>query len=407
MMPDSSSRINYPEPLATRWLVWLARNLNSHGKTIFMIEELQPSWLEHRWQRLANLVLFSLLFGFVLSWIFVMAWIASKNLDPPNHALIRWWVWWLGTSLCFLLVAGLEVVTARWLRREGRDPWHVAFGKTVAKAGIWLVAWYAIWTGFTWAYLVEESQRSHWLEIGVIVAFIVAARLNRPRFIETVEALGWSWRLAAKGLLSGLAAGVVVWIGYAYAQGWGAGEMSWSQIMMNLWLYIPIGGVGGAFLMGLRYRLLDTKTVPNQGMLLSLRNALLASLSGPLMGLFCWPILILHVERLNKELAKKDPSPELEQLASMGCVETLGWSLVMGAVFGCIALLWFGGFDLLKHYTLRLVSSLTRQAPANFVRFFDHAVDDLNFLQRVGGGYMFIHRFLAEHFADGRRVPED
>ncbi|MEB3295717.1 MAG: hypothetical protein VKJ24_21415 [Synechococcales bacterium] len=34
----------------------------------------------------------------------------------------------------------------------------------------------------------------------------------------------------------------------------------------------------------------------------------------------------------------------------------------------------------------------------NYARFLDHAVDRL-FLQKVGGGYIFVHRMLLEHFA--------
>jgi hypothetical protein len=41
---------------------------------------------------------------------------------------------------------------------------------------------------------------------------------------------------------------------------------------------------------------------------------------------------------------------------------------------------------------------LTRRAPLNLVRFLDYAARDLNFLQKVGGGYNFIHRMLLEHF---------
>jgi len=33
-------------------------------------------------------------------------------------------------------------------------------------------------------------------------------------------------------------------------------------------------------------------------------------------------------------------------------------------------------------------------------RFLDYAAEELNFLQKVGGGYVFIHRYLLEHFAE-------
>ena len=35
----------------------------------------------------------------------------------------------------------------------------------------------------------------------------------------------------------------------------------------------------------------------------------------------------------------------------------------------------------------------------DYARFLDHAAD-LIFLQKVGGGYRFIHRLLLEHFAE-------
>ncbi len=37
--------------------------------------------------------------------------------------------------------------------------------------------------------------------------------------------------------------------------------------------------------------------------------------------------------------------------------------------------------------------------PWNYARFLDYAAEELNFLQKVGGGYMFVHRYLLEYFA--------
>jgi len=36
--------------------------------------------------------------------------------------------------------------------------------------------------------------------------------------------------------------------------------------------------------------------------------------------------------------------------------------------------------------------------PWNYARFLDYATEHI-FLQKVGGGYIFIHRMLMEHFA--------
>ncbi len=50
------------------------------------------------------------------------------------------------------------------------------------------------------------------------------------------------------------------------------------------------------------------------------------------------------------------------------------------------------------NHSLRIVLYLNGYAPWNYARFLDYATDRL-FLQRVGGGYRFIHRLLQEHFA--------
>ena len=39
---------SYSEAQATAWLAWLAQGMQQHGQTIFLIEQLQPSWLSTR-----------------------------------------------------------------------------------------------------------------------------------------------------------------------------------------------------------------------------------------------------------------------------------------------------------------------------------------------------------------------
>lgn len=72
-------------------------------------------------------------------------------------------------------------------------------------------------------------------------------------------------------------------------------------------------------------------------------------------------------------------------------------------------LFWFGGIDLVLHAVLRLVLFLTGTTPLRLRRFLDYAAH-LGFLQRAGGGYIFFHRLLLEHFAarpalDGAATP--
>ena len=57
-----------------------------------------------------------------------------------------------------------------------------------------------------------------------------------------------------------------------------------------------------------------------------------------------------------------------------------------------------GGSACLRHFLLRLLLYRLGYAPWNYARFLDYATERL-FLQKVGGGYIFIHRMLLEHFA--------
>lgn len=54
---------------------------------------------------------------------------------------------------------------------------------------------------------------------------------------------------------------------------------------------------------------------------------------------------------------------------------------------------------IIQHFSLRVILWLKGYAPWNYARFLNYATDRL-FLQRVGGGYRFIHRSLQEHFAE-------
>jgi predicted lipid-binding transport protein (Tim44 family) len=72
-----------------------------------------------------------------------------------------------------------------------------------------------------------------------------------------------------------------------------------------------------------------------------------------------------------------------------------GLGLIFGLVFG---LVFGGGKACLQHFTLRLILGIKGFIPWNYARFLDYATERV-FLQKVGGGYIFIHRMLLEHFA--------
>ena len=69
-----------------------------------------------------------------------------------------------------------------------------------------------------------------------------------------------------------------------------------------------------------------------------------------------------------------------------------------------LAGLWYGGADLLRHKILLLMLRASRILPHDPRHWLDDCVN-LVLMQKVGLGYMFIHRLLLEHFAGTRQDP--
>lgn len=122
----------------------------------------------------------------------------------------------------------------------------------------------------------------------------------------------------------------------------------------------------------------ETTTVPNQGIWQSFKNAIAFTLGG--IGL----CLIGGVGLANAIIA-----PELY---------ILSLSTFTAGIVGLYVGLSKGGKACIQHFILRLVLHLQGYIPWNLARFLDFAAER-TFLQKVGGGYIFIHRLLLEHFA--------
>ncbi|MBI1880648.1 MAG: hypothetical protein HYR94_20930 [Chloroflexi bacterium] len=157
-------------------------------------------------------------------------------------------------------------------------------------------------------------------------------------------------------------------------------------------LWIPVGLVLG-LVGGLRGNIRETKRSPNQGIWLTIRNAIA-------IGLISEFIIITVMFVSTWALADFVTLPDvgldsvlfpLIVVLALGLVELLG-------LFGLLAGLWFGGLDVIQHFILRLILACKRYIPWNYVRFLDYATERI-FLRKVGGGYIFIHRLLLEYFA--------
>ena len=76
----------------------------------------------------------------------------------------------------------------------------------------------------------------------------------------------------------------------------------------------------------------------------------------------------------------------------------LFWSFFLG---------FYGGYPVLQHLILRLLLQRNDLIPVNLAKFLDFT-SSLILTRKVGGGYIFVHRYLLEYFAELKTVdPTD
>ncbi len=398
MSKRSSPSPMVSEARARAWLKWLATRMKRESQTVFLIEGLQPGWLATRSQRVLCHAIFALSFGLFVGLILQHSWVMGDRLAPGPDAFQNtvtdggpdeaapWrprWVWWLGASAWIFAVAGLNALRFNRSKPLAND-WRGRLLRTLGRLSVLFGVWVGVWVviraiaegvGPTYGFGLDFP-----ILAGALAAPVYAAFVRPDGGVRTVEALSWRWRTAWAGLLVGLVAGLFVWL-ILWAVRSTNGQ-PFAEIARNLRLYPPLAGAGGFLLGGLSIRVVRDKTAPNEGIRLSLRNACWAGAGcGIVLGLVALPVLYFTLEN-----------------AAFG--ELAFGAISFGVISMLVAFLWFGGMDVLTHAILRLVLWGTGQMPLRLARFLDYAAEELQLLQKVGGGYMFIHRHLLEHFAE-------
>jgi eukaryotic-like serine/threonine-protein kinase len=400
----------YDSNRVIEWLTWLAKRMILHSETIFLMEELQPSWLRTRKQFWVYGLISRLFFGLIIGLAYELI---SGLISGRITTLIFWLISGLSAGLIIGLFNGLLFILTNESERK------TSYAQTV-EASIWH------WLGTLRRTKLEPNfgliyGLSYGLSVGIIIGIIVGLNVgwfegmfvgliggwifgiisgltNRKESItsdiQTIEALNWSWEGVGDGCTYGMFGGMIVgsifgfiggtifYLSMVFEQGtWGTGmDMILGMIMMIMLPHatgILCGAIGmiiGSIFGGLKSIIIEKKSLPNQGILWSIRNAVFGGLLGGLIcGLSVWIILV-----------------KMEMLID---------GTIFGLSIGILAgLLFYGGLDVIKHYTLRLILWWQGYTPLNYVRFLDYATK-LIFLRKVGGGYIFIHRMLLEHFA--------
>ncbi len=240
------------------------------------------------------------------------------------------------------------------------------------------------------------------LSFGFIGGLIVAITGGLILQINSVESVRFSWEKCKKefkralnfGLIAGFLIALPAGISIAIPSGIFLGLVSMLSIWLVSGLIIGISlGLIGSLIVGLTRSEVKLKTYPNQGIQQSANNAMTLGL----ISFLIFGLIFGILTGVNTFFARNNG----EFIIGINeiLISGLRGSVTFGLMFGLFFWLFFGGLTCIKHFVLRLILYVTGRIPCNYAKFLDWASDKL-FLQKVGGGYIFIHRSLMEHFAE-------
>ena len=398
----------YGKDQLNAWLSWLAQQMKSHSQSIFLIEQLQADWLGTRWQRffyiLSSRVAGGLFLGTGMG--LALALLAYSDATPVIDVLFIWLAT-IGTGLVVGVISVVisylkELLNAKVEFVRVLTGWRRSLMNLVLYALTWLVLSIvpALMVARTSALVSAERVTVTFFAaqiLGLIHWFLFEARSDRHRMgadITTVETLKWSPVGAIKSAIKGtvIVAIILLPIGLigAYLDWTGNSSFGVSLLEAGITIgltvipYAILGGLSGFLFGGFKEGIVEKKTKPNQGVRLTIRNAVVA---GAGIGLLFGTVIVLGsmtIDYLGEN-----------ELAWAG---NAGFLVAIALFVGLPVAFRSGLYDAIKHYTLRAVLVASHYIPRHYIKVLNHAVG-LILLQKVGGGYIFIHRTLLEHYA--------
>jgi serine/threonine protein kinase len=297
--------------------------------------------------------------------------IGSGRYDPT---LAKHWLRWLARRLVdnSQTILLLERIQPTWLSSD-RQRWFYQFGLLFCFVLLLLIPG-------LWVMTVDR------LIVCVGIAILIFGPIFGMPEIRTVETLRWSWKKALRSVLPSIGVGFLTGLVFKliyelilHPLGWGIFAQGGAALPMRSILrgviFGMMTGLLFAFVRSWRGPGIRRKaTLPNQGIRQSAKHGLFFAFFGGV-GLGLAAAGLNHIPML---------------WGTFGWL--FGWSLG-------------GGEACIKHGLLRLLLWRSGAMPWNYAQFLDWATERI-FLQKVGGGYIFVHRLLLEHFA-GRDAGRD
>ncbi|HEY9633856.1 MAG TPA: TIR domain-containing protein [Coleofasciculaceae cyanobacterium] len=346
MFKRRGTKQHYSKAQTMHWLSWLAQRMSQYSQAFFLIEGIQPTWLPTKAQQRAYQIGVKLLLMTIWGSLHVglLAGLRDNPLTFNVFKGLEGLIYGLIGGLIYGVIGGLlgGLVDKSTNHLVGRSINGLLLGLIYGAIFVWVDGWR---NGVSYALI-------YWL-IGVIIY----GAIHDDQEIEPVDTIKWSWRKAIKYSVLGLIIGVVLMFG------------AHQQPIPSL-----IFGLMSSLMFGFeKVNEIDTRTVPNQSIWKSAANA------GKLFLTIGLPTGLL-----------------------LGVIRSPVFGLANGLMFGLASGLIGGqgaGIVCIKHFIVRCILWRSGYIPWNYAQFLDYASDRI-FLQKVGGGYVFIHRMLLEHFAE-------
>jgi DNA polymerase III delta prime subunit len=377
-----------------QWLVWFDQQLQKESQTEFLIENIQPTWLLTNSQKrryslqyfLSLFLIWAIIWAAILLLITKLMTSNGINLSPltllilynPQRAM-----WFIVSILGFYL--GITVSSIWWAISEFRLDINIKteinslFKTILSIPNIWNFK-----INFNDNRILCEAQKylSFYIRfLAAINIFIKALQIVNKILYETiieqfcvnvrlVETLSWSWKNTKTILVFGASLSFIIAL-LLLPSNLNNALISASIFFLSFVVSCGIISVSPG-------SVIEIRTVPNQGIWDSMKNAVNCGLINATIGGLITGISYWLFYQLSGALVQ---------------------GLLGGLVFGLLGALSNGGNACLQHLTLRLILQRNGCMPLNYARFLNYATE-LMFLQRVGGRYRFIHKLLQDHFAE-------
>jgi len=403
----SKGEQRYSKFQTKHWLSWLAQRMLQESQTVFFIEGMQPRYLKNKfrqWQYWVLLFIMNLVTAGTIATIVILQWFL------PEHSIS-----WSSISNRILLFGS----------------WFGFISSTESKAdGIRLIM-YPIVQVFCFLFrkkLPREFQDNipilHDIDLSSRFRLKVPSlrdlkdKVLKPSLGHALLMSEWMWKI----LLLPIIIPIHILFGeLAYAIGMqrlGSNSKKFFKFLIKRSIAVSNEvnesidsnqNSNYIILFAILYQYGDMIKMKG-GLLINLSLKILTFIPGLMLFIFHVFISLFNVltaEKIEDSLAPNYRVKEASKTAFLSsilfCLSSIiafqrpaTYYRVISCILGFLACLSY--LPLLKHLSLRLVLWHSGAIPWNYAHFLDYAADRI-FLQKVGGGYIFIHRMLMEHFA--------